>query len=378
LWDAHVHFREPGNTDAEDLLSGARAAAAGGYGAVCCEPNTRPVMDTLDAIQAFDRRVEALGIPIGVYPKAALTRGQDGAELVDIEAIAPEVTAFSTDGEPVVDRELLIEAFRRTFAFDEEQPREIHAHCEETPRSHDRVVAALGDGPYLARETEIVRLHLEALEAAGMGYLRIQHVSLPETVELVKAFMSRMLDSPGLSPILVTMEVTPHHLRLCQDDIPVVEGQPDPHWKMNPPLRSAKAQRGLLAHLWDFAYIATDHAPHTPASKARPWDDAPFGVIGLETAFGALASFEDNPHLPMQRQLLLDRLSPSNKVMSPDSSRFAQGITLIDWDHVWTVDPDRFYSKSRNCPFAGMTFRGKPMYTIAGGRVVMAEGEVLF
>lgn len=377
FWDGHVHFREPGNSEAEDILSGARAAAAGGYGVVCCEPNTRPVTDTLEAVQAFDRRVDELQIPINVYQKVALTKGQEGSELVDIELIGPDVIAFSTDGEPLVNRELLVEAFRRTFSCTEE-PREIHAHCEETPRSHERVVAALGEGPYLARETDIVRLHLEALEQAGMGFLRIQHVSLPETVELVEEFMSHILGGENLYPIVVTMEVAPHHLWFCQDDIPQVDGRPDANWKMNPPLRSAAARAGLWKHLDDFRWIATDHAPHAPASKRRAWDDAPFGVIGLETAFGAMASFDDIDDRRPVQQMLIDRMAPYNRLVSPLSQRFSCGITLVDWERQWTVDPETFYSKSRNCPFAGMTLTGKPVYTIVNGRIVMAEGEVLF
>jgi len=376
FWDLHVHFREPGNTDAEDLLSGARAAAAGGYGLVCCEPNTRPVMDSVEKIIAFKRRVAELKIPITVEPKAALTIGQEGRELVDIEALANEVRIFSTDGEPIVDRALLVEAFQRISAINPQI--QLHAHCEETPRSHARVVDALGDGPSLAREPEIIQLHLEALEEAESGFLHIQHVSMQRSMELVEDFTNKQLTHfNGMK--LVTMEVTPHHLLFTQDDIPMRDGSRHPNWKMNPPLRS-REDREAVQHLRAFRSIATDHAPHTMAAKCKGWDEAPFGVIGLETAFSAVTQFDkDNAEaLQYMRAMVLMCMSPLTQLVSPLSKRFEYGITLIDWEKVWTVDPDKFYSKSRNCPFAGMTFKGKPVYTIVGGQLVMAEGEVLF
>jgi dihydroorotase len=366
--DGHVHFREPGFTDKEDLLTGARAAAAGGYARVVCEPNTRPVIDDAEALRAHWRRVRELGLPITVETKCALTLGQAGEALVNIPEIAAGVpfgVEFSSDGEPVADHDLLVRAFRLC-----DGPTRIHLHCEETPRSRERVAAFLGPGTPMAREAELIALALEARADAGTGRLHIQHVSLAES--------ARLIADAKRKGFPVTAEVAPHHLLLCDEMIPTRDGGPDANWKMNPPLRSAAdmfaMRRALAEGVIDV--IATDHAPHTPAEKARAWDDAPFGVLGLETAFGACMG------LVLTGDLTFDRLIAA---MTGDAAAYSRAfgfeaaqLTLVDPKAVWTVDPDRFYSKSRNCPFAGMTFTGKPVYTIANGQVVMAEGEVLF
>lgn len=365
--DDHTHFRDPGLTEKEDLLSGSRAAAAGGYAFIECEPNTRPVIDTFEKVIKFRQHVHSLHIPIQVSTKVALTIGQYGEELVDIDGLLPYVSAFSDDGEPILNRALLSQAFMIGQASDETVT--VTAHCEETPRSKDHVRSALGDGQALHREPDIIKLNIEALRIAGVGHLHIQHVSLAESLPIIADAKKEGLH--------VTAEVAPHHLLLCEDDIPMRDGAPDANWKMNPPLRSREdmmaMRRALSQGIID--YIATDHAPHTIQEKARPWDDAPFGVIGLETAFASCFSLIQQGDLSLMR--LLDALS-AHRYSSLKLNALWGGLTLIDPDHVWTVDPDKFYSKARNCPFAGMTFRGKPMYTIAGGRVVMAEGEVLF
>lgn len=365
--DRHVHFRDPGQTEKEDITSGARAAAAGGYASVLCEPNTRPVIDSLEALEAFDIRVateSVLDFTVGmkIQMKCALTVGQNGKQLVDISGITANwIREFSSDGEPVVDRHLLITALRLV------KWAPIHLHCEETPRSHEAVSAVLGIGTDMAREADLIRLAISALEEAGTGWLHIQHVSLAESVRLIAEAKSRGLE--------ITAEVTPHHLLFCTEDIPVHASEPDANWKMNPPLRSREdmmaMRQAFNAGVID--WLATDHAPHTPAEKAKGWDAAPFGVIGLETAFGAVMSLVHRNELDFWR-LANAICSYRDLPVEP----FSNSVTLIDPNHVWTVDPDKFYSKSRNCPFAGMTFKGKPMYTIAGGRVVMAEGEVLF
>jgi dihydroorotase len=359
--DHHVHFRDPGQTEKEDIQSGARAAAAGGYAFIRCEPNTRPAIDTIEAVLTFFSRVWGLDLPVTILPKCALTIGQQGKELVDIEEISARVPwiRFSSDGEPMSNRELLLSAIQATRgqAF-------IDLHCEETPGSATRVTRDLGFGPPLAREAELIRLALSVLEEAGYGKLHFQHVSQGESVALIADAKRR-----GLT---VTAEVTPHHLLLTPEDIPQRDGGLNANWKMNPPLRGREdmlaVQRGLAEGTID--YLATDHAPHTREEKARPWDEAPFGVIGLETAFGAAMTLVHAGELTFAR--LIEAMAPST-----DGGELPN-ITVVDPNTEWTVDPDRFYSKSRNCPFAGMTFKGKPVYTIAGGKLVMAEGEVLF
>jgi len=359
--DHHVHLRDPGQTEKEDIVSGARAAAAGGYALVRSEPNTRPVIDTVEAVLAFFSRVWGSELPITILPKCALTMGQQGEKLVDIEEIRARVPwiRFSSDGEPVSSREMLLSAIQaaagQTF---------IDLHCEETPRSAVRVTRDLGFSEPMTREADLIRLAIDALEEIGNGKLHFQHVSLGESVALIADAKRR-----GLS---VTAEVTPHHLLLTREDIPGHEGGPDANWKMNPPLRGREdmlaVRRGLANGVIDF--LATDHAPHTPEEKARPWDEAPFGVIGLETAFGAAMTLVHAGELTFAR--LIEAMAPS-----ADGGELPN-ITVVDPNAEWTVNPDKFYSKSRNCPFAGMTFKGKPVYTITGGKLVMAEGEVLF
>ena len=376
LVDGHVHFRDPGLTEKEDLLSGARAAAAGGFGTVICEPNTRPVIDTPAAVHAFYQRLQDLQIPIHIYTKSALTVRQSGETLTDFAGIARAgAVAFSDDGEPIVSDMLLASALEQLSAS-EFSSFPITAHCEETPRSAARVRLHLGEGQDMMREPDIIRMHLAVLERmqASLHYcpnLLIQHISLAES--------ARMIAVAKRNGLRVKAEVTPHHLLLCQDDIPLRAGEPDPNWKMNPPLRSRDDMLAMRQALAEGVIdcIATDHAPHTPEEKANSWGEAPFGVIGLETAIGACLTLVHDGTIGSEE--LFDVMSNKQQlVYSSINDYYNQPLTLIDMNAEWTVDPDKFYSKSRNCPFAGMTFKGKPMYTIAGGKLVMAEGEVLF
>lgn len=370
--DVHVHFRDPGFTEKEDLLTGARAAAAGGFSTVLCEPNTRPVIDTSDQVSIFYNRASSLAIPLSVLTKAAVTIGEQGETLTDVPALAAAgAVALSDDGEPLVNVEVLKSAFRATAA-DDAIPLVITAHCEETPRAAAKVRAALGTGPEMAREVEIIRLHLQALTEAGNGRLHIQHVSLTESVALI-ADAKRC----GLS---VTAEVTPHHLLLCAEDIPRMDGEADANWKMNPPLRSRADMMAIRCALATgiIDMVATDHAPHTLAEKAVGWDDAPLGVIGLETAMGVYLSLAHDGAISWKR--LLDALgaAPARLLPAWASSCIGGSLTLVDTRAKWCVDPNSFYSKSRNCPFAGRMFHGKVIFTIAQGRVVCQDGQVLF
>ena len=381
LIDRHVHFRDPGLTEKEDLLSGARAAAAGGYCSVVCEPNTRPVIDTVDAVAAFDRRVADLGLPIFVRTKAALTRGQLGEKLVDIPALSEHVSAFSDDGEPVTDEALLGRALDAIGRL--EHYTEITAHCEETPRSGGKVRAALGLGPKYAREPEIIALHLRAWDA-HLAPLHVQHVSMASSAEAIakaKNLYTRYPHLVGSGVVLpLTAEVTPHHLLLCVDDVPRWGGAPDANWKMNPPLRSRADMLAMRRALADgvIDYIATDHAPHRPEEKSRGWDEAPFGVIGLETALGACLSLYHAGEITFDRLIAAMTLNGWFLTQGVTRPTPSCGITLIDLQKRWRVEPDTFYSKARNCPFVGTTFTGKAMYTIVNGQVAMAEGTVNF
>lgn len=375
LVDVHVHLRDPGRTEKEDVLSGARAAVAGGFATVLCEPNTLPVLDTPEAVRAFYRHAHELGIPASlVRTKAAVTVAQAGKELTDFRGLrAAGAVAFSDDGEPIVDDELLLHALRRPYDRFVPEPL-LTAHCEETPGSAAQVRAAFGDGPAYAREEALVQMHLDVLARAGaerFGVLHLQHISLAGSVERIARYQRH---GRGLSA-----EATPHHLLLCVDDIPQHDDAWDANWKMNPPLRRREDMLALRRALADgvIDVIATDHAPHTPAEKARGWDEAPFGIIGLETALGACLALVHDGTITLERLIDAMALRP-RAILSMSGYPTASSLTLIDLQRRWTVDPSQFYSKARNCPFAGMTFKGKAAYTIAGGALLMAEGEVLF
>lgn len=371
LVDVHVHFRDPGLTAKEDLLTGARAAAAGGYTTVLCEPNTKPVIDTPEAVQAFYEHMQALGIPLGVYTKAAVTYGEEGEAVTCIPALAiNQATAMSDDGEPLVHADVLVQAFHASVVDGDVLV--LTAHCEETPRSAAKVRAALGDGPAMRREVEIIRHNIAALERAGVGRLHIQHISLAESAVVIADAKRR-----GLA---VTAEVTPHHLLLCDEDIPQRGDGPDANWKMNPPLRSRADMLAMRRALAEgvIGMIATDHAPHTPDEKAQPWEIAPFGIIGLETAFGACMSLVHDGALTFQQLVEAMSIRPASLLPRWLQAALGSDLTLVDTQKLWSVEPETFYSKSRNCPFAGMTMHGQAIYAICRGEMVMAEGSVLF
>lgn len=348
--DQHVHFRDPGYLEKETLLTGARAAAAGGYVTVACEANTLPVIDDRAGVERFYQRVAEFGIPLNISTKIALSKGQRGEEIsnIPLDMLGKEMSSVSSDGEPVVNKELLISALRLINGRVA-----IDLHCEETPGSEAKVRKILGEGIPGAREVDLIRFALQALTEAGCGWLHIQHVSLAASVKLIS--------EARRSGLHVTSEVTPHHLLLSQEDIPLRNGELDANWKMNPPLRTREdmfAMRKALAG-GEIDFIATDHAPHTSEEKSRPWREAPYGVIGLETAFAACMSLVHKCELSFSR--LIDAMSRKQSI---DDIATLSGITLIDFDWEWWPDADYFYSRSRNCPFVGEKLHGKVRHTI--------------
>ncbi len=358
--DIHVHFRDPGFTKKEDIMTGARAAAAGGYTLVTPEPNTRPVIDNISNYNEIQNKMNSL--PVTVMQKAAVTLGQQGTILTDLVNLYNSGSpAFSDDGEPIVNENILIDAFKILASLPGCPV--ITAHCEETPKSAEKVILALGNGAEMMREAEIVSCNIEALRKAGCGRLHIQHVSLAKTVDIISK-----AKKDGLN---VTAEVSPHHLLLSLEDI-VTD---DANWKMNPPLRSRSdmmAMRDALAKgIIDI--IATDHAPHSVIDKNAGWEKAPFGITGLETSF------------PLIYQLVLDgyiTLSTLAEIMSvkPEKILFNKkvnaGLTLVDLNKRWSVK--KFYSKSSNSPFIGRQMTGKVIYTINKGKIITADGAVIF
>jgi dihydroorotase len=364
LVDPHVHLREPGQEEKETIESGTAAAAAGGFVAVCAMPNTTPVVDGPDLVRLVVERAAAAG-PVRVHPIAAATVGSRGETPTDAVALVEAgAVAISDDGRPIPDA-ILPEVLRRARAAGVP----VADHCEVLARSAGGSIYA---GPLARRigvrgippeaESDAVARDLDVLARNG-GRLHVCHVSTARSVELI-----RRARADGLA---VTAEATPHHLVLTVDAVEA--GGADA--KMNPPLASASDREALRAGLADGTIdcVATDHAPHTEAEKGRGLDDAPFGVLGLETAFAVLYT-----DLVLAGAIDLDTLirrmsSDAARAMGVDAPSIRPGaradLAAFDTESEWCVEPDRFRSKSRNTPFAGRRLRGRPVYTIADGRV---------
>lgn len=366
LVDVHVHLREPGNEDEETIATGARAAVAGGFTAVCAMPNTDPVTDNQAAVGFLVRQSVRAGLA-RVYPIGAVSVGQRGEQLAEFgEMVGAGAVAVSDDGRPVASGHLMRTAleYARTFGIP------VADHCEEPTLStggamHEGMVSArlgLKGIPAAAEEIMVARDVLLA-ELTG-GHVHLCHVSTRGSVDLIRRAREK--------GVRVTAEVTPHHLALTEA---ACEGY-DTHAKMNPPLREAEdrdaLRQALAAGVIDC--IASDHAPHAYDEKEAAFDDAPFGIIGLETAFGVV-------HTELVRGGLLGlpdliaRMStiPAGVFGLPGGSLAPAApadVCVLDVTSPWTVRAGEFHSKSRNTPFAGQELVGRAVLTLVAGRVV--------
>jgi dihydroorotase len=366
--DPHVHLRTPGREDEEDLASGTRAAAAGGYCAILAMPNTAPVVDSAAVLRALvERAREEAEVPVGFF--AAITKAQEGAELTEMVELAEAGAAgFTDDGRPVVAPGVM----RRALQYNAVAGRRIALHCEEPTLSrgghvHEGAVSAeLGFGGYpsIAESLMVGRdLQIAAYERQPVHFL---HLSARESVEALRAEREK--------GVRATAEVTPHHLCLTDEAVRSL----DPNVKMNPPLRAEDDRRALVGALRDgtIEAIATDHAPHARHEKEAPFEAAPFGVTGLETAFAALYTTLVAPGV-LRLEVLLERLSDGPaRVFGLEAPRIAVGapanLVLLDLDAVWRVDEARFRSKSANSWLLDETLRGQVRATIAAGRLAFA------
>jgi len=361
LVDLHVHFRQPGQQWKETIATGSRAAAAGGFTTVVCEPNTRPPVDAPKMLEGL-RRLAARDALVRVYFKACITEGQRGQRVVAVQSLKlAGAAALSDDGEPVLDGAVMARALDEARAHD----MVLTPHCEESPVSRQ---AAPAPEPY-AREPELVSRDV-ALAARHGGRIHFSHISTADS--------ARLIAEAKRSGHAVTAEATPHHLTLSSEDA----AADDANAKMIPPLRSkadVEAVRRALAEGVVDA-VASDHAPHAPKEKALPYDDAPFGVIGLETSLGVVLTELVHSGLISLEQAIERMSAAPARILGLEAGTLAVGsradIVVFDPAHEWTVEPDRFLSKSRNCPFAGRTLRGRAVTTIVGGGVVMREGAI--
>ncbi|MBA2361399.1 MAG: dihydroorotase [Actinobacteria bacterium] len=364
--DPHVHLRTPGREDEETIASGTQAAAAGGYCAILAMPNTDPVVDSAAVLGSL---VEAAAsdaeIPVGFL--AAISKGLEGTELTEMGALAEAGAAgFTDDGEPVATPGLM----RRALQYGAVSGRPLALHCEETTLSrsgqmHEGAVSAeLGFAGYpsVAESLMVERdLSLAAYEGRPVHLL---HLSARESVEALRAART--------AGVGATAEVTPHHLCLTDDALRSL----DPNLKMNPPVRSTDDRAALLEGLRDgtIQAVATDHAPHARHEKDVPFEAAPFGVTGLETAFAALYTYLVEPGL-LRLEALLQRMSagPAAAYGLP-VPRIAVGeranLVLLDTRAGWRVDEGVFRSRSANSWLLGRHLTGKVRMTVAAGRTV--------
>ena len=364
--DMHVHLREPGHEYKETIASGTRAAAAGGFTAVCCMANTQPVNDNRAVTDYIRAKAESEGV-VRVYPIGAVTRGLEGKELAELAELAEAgCVAFSDDGKCVMNAELYRRAMEYTLPFGAP----VISHAEDHTLAHagsmhEGVVSTeLGlQGIPAAAEDVMVARDLLLAELTG-AHVHIAHLSTAGAVRLVRDAKAR--------GVRVTAEVTPHHLLLTEDAV----RSWDANTKMAPPLRSTRDAEALLEALVDGTIdcVATDHAPHALSEKEGEFDHAANGVVGLETAVTVLVDRLVKPGL-LSVATLVSRLSrdPARLLRLPGGSLGAGApadLTLIDPDGVVTIDPARFKSKSRNTPFAGWAATGRPWKTIVAGKVV--------
>lgn len=364
--DPHVHLRTPGREDEETIASGTAAAAAGGYCAILAMPNTDPVVDSAATLGSLIETARAEAeIPVGFL--AAITKGQSGAELTEMgELAAAGAVGFSDDGVPVAAPGLM----RRALQYGAVTGRRIALHCEERTLSRDgqmhegEVSAELGFTGYPSVAESLMVERDLALAAYERQPLHLLHLSAWESVQAL-----RRARADGVQ---ATAEVTPHHLCLTDEAIRSL----DSNFKMNPPLRSGSDRTALIEGLKDgtIVAIATDHAPHARHEKEVPFEAAPFGVTGLETAFAALYTHVVEPGL-VPLEVVLERMSAGPaRAYGLDEPRIAVGsaanLVLLDLNASYRITEETFRSRSVNSWLLGETVKGKVRATIAAGRLV--------
>jgi len=364
--DPHVHLRTPGREDEEDMGSGTRAAAAGGYCAILAMPNTDPVVDSAAVLGALvEEATRVAEVPVGFL--AAISKGQQGAELTEMIELAERGAAgFTDDGRPVVAPGLV----RRALQYSAAAGRPIAVHCEEPTLSrgghvHEGLVSAeIGFGGYPSVAESVMVGRDLALAAYEERPLHLLHLSARESVEELR----RALEAG----VPATAEATPHHLCLTDEAVRSL----DPNVKMNPPLRAEEDRKALVEALRDgtIGAVATDHAPHARHEKEVPFEEAPFGVTGLETAFSALYTQLVEPGV-VPLVTLLERLSAGPaRIYGLEPPTIAVGapanLVLLDLEAVWHVDEGGFKSKSANSWLLGSQLRGRVLQTVAAGKLV--------
>ncbi len=355
--DVHVHLREPGFLYKETIATGTAACARGGYSDVCAMPNLNPVPDSVEHLELELQAIKRDAL-IHVYPYGAITVGQLGQELADLEGMAPNAIAFSDDGRGVQSRELM----RSAMLACKRLGKILVAHCEDNSLLHGGYIH---DGEYarahghrgICSESEWgpIARDLELVKETGCAY-HVCHISTKESVDLIRQAKKEGLD--------VTCETGPHYILLSDQDL-----QEDGRFKMNPPLRSEADRQAIFDGILDgtIDMIATDHAPHSAEEKGKGLEKSAMGVVGIETAFPLLYTHLVKPgHISLERLVELMAVNPRSRFQIPDRGDFS----IWDLSKSYTIDPKDFLSKGKATPFAGWQVFGENQLSIVGGKIV--------
>ncbi len=355
--DVHVHFREPGYFYKETMVTGCQAAAHGGYTAVCTMPNLNPVPDGAAHLRAQTEIIER-DATIHVYPYAAITVGQQGETLADMEKLAPEVIAFSDDGRGVQSEAMMRDAMLKAKALG----KMIVAHCEDNALLfggyiHDGTYAALNGHKGICSESEWkpIERDLRLAKETGCAY-HVCHISTKESVSLIR--------DAKRNGVNVTCETAPHYLVMDDSDL-----QEEGRFKMNPPLRSPEDRYALIEGVRDgtIDMIATDHAPHSAEEKAKGLAGSAFGIVGLETAFPVMyTKLVKTGVITLNKLIELLAIQPRKRFGIPLGTDF----TVWDLNATEIIDPDKFLSKGKATPFTGMAVDGRCVLTVCDGKIV--------
>ena len=369
LLDMHVHLREPGFEYKETIETGCAAAARGGFSTIACMPNTKPVIDTPELVD-FVRKQAAKACGVRVLPIAAVSAGQKGQELTDMDALsAAGVIALSDDGVPIQNANLMRDALIRARRL--KLP--VLSHCEDAEMVQNHAVnegkvsrrLGIPGRPAIAEELMVVRDAMLAEETGGA--VHICHVSTARSVDVVRSYKKR--------GVRITCETCPQYFTLTEDEV-LAQGTMA---RVNPPLRTAKDVEAIIEGLQDGTIdaIVTDHAPHSVEEKARPLTEAPSGMGGLETSLAVtLTALYHTGKMELDKILSKMTVEPA-RILGIDKGRLSIGadadIVIFDPNEEWVVDPEQFASKGRNTPFGGQRLKGKVKYTIVGGKVIYQD-----
>jgi len=373
LIDMHVHLREPGFEDKEDIASGTRSAAQGGFTSVACMPNTNPVIDNQTVVEFIKAKAAREGV-VNVYPIGSITKGLAGKEITEVAYLYKSgIVALSDDGKPVMNSEVM----RRALEYSKMFGLPIICHCEDQDLAADGVMnesymsTVLGlKGIPSAAESVMVARDIILAEMVGAP-IHIAHVSTKESVELIRRAKA--------NGIKVTAEAAPHHFTLTEEAVTSF----DTSTKVNPPLRGQADLEAIKEGLKDgtIDVIATDHAPHTKEQKAVEYNYAPFGMVGLETALPLVLTQLVKPGvLSLEDAIAKLTANPAKILGLTDKGSLEPGkdadITIIDLEKEFIVDKEKLVSKGKNTPFHGRYLKGKAIRTIVAGKTVMVDGKI--